>query len=77
VKGRARLCHVKHDGSASATSGWKEPEYRGMKRGWEEGSYSDVKSSEPPRLFDHPRRGRPPKPKAEFRATTLRGKLLG
>jgi hypothetical protein len=49
----------------------KEPEDRGMKRGWEGGSYSDVKSSEPPRPCDHARRGRPPKPKAEFRATTL------
>jgi hypothetical protein len=73
VKGRAGLCCMMHERERQRDGvDGKEPEDRGMKRGREGDSYSDVKSSEPPRPCDHPRRGRPPKPKAEFRATTLR-----
>jgi hypothetical protein len=72
VKGRAGLCRMKYERERQRDGvDGKEPEDRGMKTGREGGSYSDVKSGEPPRLCDHSRRGSPPKPKAEFWATTL------
>jgi hypothetical protein len=75
VKGRAGLCRMKHERERQRDGvDGKEPEDRGMKTGREGGSYSDVKSSELPSPGDHARRGRPPKPEADFPATTLQRK---
>jgi hypothetical protein len=58
-EGRIGACHVKHGGCASRRSESEKENSRGGGRGWEGGSYSEVKSSDLPRRGDYsmPERG--------------------